>query len=53
MEVSRERFGFFGALTSRLIGLVRLGRCGFGRVGPPDVDHDANQDEGNQKELVK
>jgi hypothetical protein len=53
VDVSGERFEFFGAFTSRLIRLVRPGRCGFGRVEPPDVDHEADQDEGNQKDLVK
>ena len=48
VEISREGFGLLGAFALGLIGLERLGRCGSGRIGPPDVDHEADQDECNQ-----
>jgi hypothetical protein len=53
VDVSGERFGLLGAFASELIGRKRPGRCGSGRIGPPDVDQNANQYECNQKELVK
>jgi hypothetical protein len=53
VEVSRERFGLFGAFVSGLVGLERrLGREVRGG-GHTDMDDQANQPQGNQEELVK
>ena len=48
VDISGERFGFFGAFGSRLIGLDRPGRCSSGWIGPPDMDQQADQHQSNQ-----
>lgn len=45
--------GVFGAFASGLGGLEGLARGGPGIVGPPDMDHEADQHESAQQELVK
>jgi hypothetical protein len=53
VDVSGERCGFFGALTSRFKGLNRRWRCGPDRVGPPDMDDQADQHEGSEEKLIE
>jgi hypothetical protein len=53
VDVSREWFGLFGTLTSGLIRLERPGRGSSGRIGPPDVDQQADQHQSDQEKLVK
>jgi hypothetical protein len=48
VEISREWLRLFGAFSAGLVGLKRPGRRGSGRTGPPEVDHQADQDEHNQ-----
>jgi hypothetical protein len=53
VDVSRERFGSFGAFASGLTWLVgRLG-WGTGMVRPPDMDDETNQHQSDHEELVK
>jgi hypothetical protein len=53
VNVSGERCGFFGALTSGVKGLKRRWRCGPERVGPPDMDDQADQHEGSEEKLIE
>jgi hypothetical protein len=50
VEISRERFGSFGALVAGLVGLE--GRRSW-MIRPPDMDHDTDQHESDQQQLVK
>jgi hypothetical protein len=53
VDVSGERCGFFGALTSGFKGLNRRWRCGPERVEPPDMDDQADQHEGSEEKLIE
>jgi hypothetical protein len=48
VDISRERFGLFGTFASGLIRLEGPGTCSPGRVGPPDMHHEADQHESNE-----
>jgi hypothetical protein len=53
VEKPREGLRLFGAFTPGLVGLEGPVRCGPGMVRPPDIDHEENQHESDQEELVK
>jgi hypothetical protein len=53
MDISREWFGLFGALTARFIGLERHLGCGTSRVRAPDMNEEANQHESDHEKLIK
>jgi len=48
VDISRERFGLFGALAAGFIGLERHLGCGTSRVRPPDMNKEADQHESDQ-----
>jgi hypothetical protein len=48
MDISDERFGFFGARAAELVRLERRCRGGARSVGPPDMDEETTQHQSNQ-----
>ena len=48
MDISGERFGFFGALAAGFVWLERRCRGGARSVGPPDMDEETTQHQSNQ-----
>ena len=53
VDQSGEGFGFFGAFAVALVGFKgQLGRGGW-LVGPADMHQETENDQSNQKELVK
>src|SRR5207249_9176575 len=53
VDVSGEGLGRFRVLALGDIGFKGPGRYRPERVGPPDMDEEANQHESSQQELVK
>jgi hypothetical protein len=53
VEEPSEGLRLFEAFTPGLVGLEGPVRCGPGMVGPPEMDHEENQYESDQEELIK
>src|SRR5262245_32716654 len=53
VDISRERFGFFGAFASGFTWLEGRPGRGSWMSRPPDMRHEAHQHESDQEELIK
>ena len=53
VDISRERFGHFGAPTAGFMGLERHLGCGTSRVRPPDMNEETDQHESDHEKLIK
>ena len=53
VDQSSEGFGFCGAFASVLVGFKGQRERGGWLVGPPDMNQETENEQSNQKELVK